>query len=183
MICHEFKGGIGTSSRSVSIDGSDYTVGALVQANYGSRSDLRVDGAAVGRRIGVDVVPSPWSEFDEAGSIIVIVATDAPLLPVQCRRLARRATVGLARVGGVGHNGSGDLFLAFATGNRLPKDRPMRELRMLDHDHIDPLFDATADAVEESILNALCVAETMTGYQGNAAHELPTDGLRDMVVS
>jgi D-aminopeptidase len=91
--------------------------------------------------------------------------------------------VGLARVGGVGHNGSGDLFLAFATGNRLPKDRPMRELRMLDHDHIDPLFDATADAVEESILNALCVAETMTGYQGNAAHELPTDGLRDMVVS
>jgi D-aminopeptidase len=181
MICHEFKGGIGTSSRRVSIEGGDYTVGALVQANYGSRSDLRVDGAAVGRRIGVDVVPSPWTEFDGDGSIIVIVATDAPLLAVQCRRLARRATVGLARVGGVGHNGSGDLFLAFATGNRLPKDRPMRELLMLDHDHIDLLFDATADAVEESILNALCVAETMTGYQGATAYELPTEGLLDMV--
>ena len=123
MICHEFKGGIGTSSRLVPVADAHYTVGVLVQANYGSRADLRVDGVAVGRRIGPEVVPAPWPVERRSGSIIVVMATDAPLLPVQCRRVARRATVGLARVGGTGHNSSGDIFLAFATGNRLPADR------------------------------------------------------------
>ena len=115
MICHEFKGGIGTSSRVGTAAGVPFTVGVLVQANYGERSDLRVDGVPVGREIGVDVVPSPWDDPPDGGSIIIVIATDAPLLPIQCRRLAQRATVGLARVGGYGHESSGDIFLAFST--------------------------------------------------------------------
>lgn len=178
MICHGFKGGIGTSSRVVAIEGASYTLGALVQANYGRREHLRVNGAPVGRMIGPEVVPLPWGA-PSGGSIIVIVATDAPLLADQCRRLARRATVGLARVGGLGHNSSGDIFLAFATGNRLPRDHGgLRPVVMLPNDRIDPLFEATVDAVEEAILNALCAAETMTGFQGRTAYALPLDVLR-----
>ena len=113
-----------------------------------------------------------------AGSIIVVIATDAPLLPVQCKRLARRAATGLARAGGGGYNGSGDIFLAFATGNHLPQGEGLLDLKMLPHDQIDPLFVATADAVEEAILNALCAAETMTGYRGRTVHALPLDELQ-----
>src|SRR5512136_1399844 len=120
MICHDFKGGIGTSSRRVQLESGLFTVGALVQSNYGQRALLRVDGVPVGREIGLDRVPTPWGQPPASSSIIIVVATDAPLLADQCKRLARRATVGLARAGGVGHNGSGDLFLAFATGNHLP---------------------------------------------------------------
>ena len=176
MICHEFKGGIGTSSRLVGLGDDRFTVGALVQANYGSRRDLRVDGVPVGRRIGYDVVAAPWPQERSTGSIIVVIATDAPLLPVQCRRLAKRATVGLARVGGIGHNGSGDIFLAFSTANHLPAEPGgRRSIEMLPHPLIDPLFDAVADATEEAILNALCAAETMTGHNGRTAHALPLD--------
>ena len=183
MSCHGFKGGIGTSSRVVATKSGTYIVGALVQANYGARRDLRVNGVPVGLEIGPDKVPAretlPEPEPPgNAGSIIVVVATDAPLLPVQCKRLARRATTGLARVGGVGYNGSGDIFLAFATGNHLPKSEEPLELKMLPHAHMDDLFVATADAVEESILNALCAAETTTGYQGHRVHALPLDTLR-----
>ena len=120
MVCHEFKGGIGTSSRLAGTPSGEYIVGALVQANYGLRHLLRVDGVPVGRQIDAAHTPLPWPSPYSAGSIIVVIATDAPLLPVQCKRLARRATVGLARVGGVGHNGSGDIFLAFSTGNHVP---------------------------------------------------------------
>jgi len=125
------------------VSSGKYTVGALVQANYGDRSLLRVDGVPVGREIGPEHTPLPWTEPRSAGSIIIIVATDAPLLPVQCKRLARRATVGLARVGGVGHNGSGDIFLAFATGNHLPAQAqaPLK-LEMLPHQHLNAFFDA-----------------------------------------
>jgi D-aminopeptidase len=180
MICHGFKGGIGTSSRLAETKLGAYTVGALVQANYGARRDLRVDGVPVGREIGLDAVPGlrEAEPPDNAGSIIVVLATDAPLLPIQCKRLARRATVGLARVGGHGHNGSGDIFLAFATGNRLPKRERMIDLKMLPHDAIDPLFAAAAEAVEEAILNALCAAETITGYKGRTIHALPLDELQ-----
>jgi D-aminopeptidase len=178
MICHEFKGGIGTSSRVVDLAMDSYTVGVLVQANYGSRGDLRVDGVQVGRRIGYDRVPAPWPDQERDGSIIVVIATDAPLISDQCRRLARRATVGLARVGGIGHNGSGDLFLAFATGNPLPSEQPGHyRLTMLRHESLNPIFTAVADATEEAILNALCQAETMTGYKGRTAHALPLDEL------
>jgi D-aminopeptidase len=174
MICHEFKGGTGTASRAA----GGHTVGALVQANYGARRHLRVDGVAVGRAVGYDAVPAPWPDRRDGGSIVAVVATDAPLLPVQCTRLARRATVGLARVGGIGHNGSGDLFLAFATGNRLPGGAPGPDgLTMVPHPAMDPLFEAAAEAVEEAILNALVAAETMTGHDGRTAHALPHDAL------
>ncbi|MGH7154916.1 MAG: P1 family peptidase, partial [Acetobacteraceae bacterium] len=131
MICHEFKGGTGTASRVATVDGESYVVGALVQANYGSRELLRVDGVPVGRRIGRDIVPSARQSPVEAGSIIVVLATDAPLLPIQCQRLARRATTGLAWVGGIGANGSGDIFLAFATGNHVHHGEPVSTVRML----------------------------------------------------
>jgi D-aminopeptidase len=182
MICHEFKGGIGTSSRVVDLAMHTYTVGVLVQANYGSRQDLRIDGVPVGRAISYDRVPAPWPTHERDGSIIVIVATDAPLLSDQCRRLARRATVGLARVGGNGHNGSGDIFLSFATGNSLPAGQTAPyALRMLPHGMLDNLFRAVADATEEAILNALCAAETMTGFRGRTAHALPLDQVVEIV--
>jgi D-aminopeptidase len=178
MICHEFKGGIGTSSRVVSVGSSDYVVGALVQANYGARRDLRIDGVPVGRHIGLDVVPSAWAETDLRegdGSIIAVIATDAPLLADQCRRLARRAGLGLARAGGHAHNSSGDIFLAFATGNHLPVGTPIHSVRSLDHESMDPLLRAAADVVEEAILNALTGAETMFGHRNRVAYELPLD--------
>ena len=181
MICHEFKGGIGTASRRVEVDGGIYTVGALVQSNYGLRSELRIDGVPVGRLLGYDRVASPFQEPVE-GSIITIVATDAPLLPVQCRRLAQRTVVGLARVGGTGRNGSGDISLAFATGNHLPAPGAgPRHLQTLRHESLNSFFTAVADATEEGILNALCAAETMTGYRGRTAHALPTDLVADLV--
>lgn len=179
MNCHEFKGGIGTASRVATTGSGDFTVGVLVQTNYGLRGDLRVDGVPVGRMIGPDVVPLPWAKHASSSSIIVIIATDAPLLPTQCRRLAQRATTGLARVGGYGHNSSGDIFLAFATGNHLPAGRPgPYDLRMLPHEQIDPLFHGVAEATEEAILNALCAAETITGFQGRTSYALPHDLLR-----
>ena len=186
MICHEFKGGIGTSSRVVEAAGG-YVVGVLVQANYGRRERLRVDGVPVGQDIPADVVPLPDMPAGQpGGSIIALVATNAPFLPGQCERLAQRAGLGLARAGGVGENSSGDLFLCFATGNRgLPSgdvdaENPLTvPLEMLPNGHITPFFDAVVEATEEAILNALCAAETMTGHKGTVVHELPADLLVD----
>jgi len=182
MICHEFKGGIGTASRMVTTPSGSFTIGALVQANYGARRHLRVNGVPVGRLIDTEQVPSYRQRPKADGSIIIVVATDAPLLPHQCKRLAQRATVGLARVGGTGYNGSGDIFLAVATGNHLPvaATAPI-PLQTLPNPQMDPLFDATAEAVEESILNALCAAETMTGQQERTVYELPADRLQAII--
>lgn len=180
MICHGFKGGIGTSSRVADTPSGTYTVGALVQANYGQRHLLRLDGRPVGRELGPDLVPLPTepSPGDEQGSIIVLVATDAPLLADQCQRLARRATVGLARVGGTGGNGSGDLFLAFATANVVGRHADtIATVATLPAAHLSPLFDATAEAVEEAIWNALCTAETTTGHRGRVVHAIPHERL------
>jgi D-aminopeptidase len=191
MVCHGFKGGIGTASRRA----GDQIVGVLVQANYGRRDWLRIDGVPVGEAIPVTAVPSPYGEGDDddalpvlpppgSGSIIVIVATDAPLLPHQCERLAQRAGLGIARMGGTGAHSSGDLFLCFATGNRsLPKTtfradpRLAADIRVLNDFAIGPLFDATIEATEEAIVNALVAAETMTGRDGITAHALPHDRL------
>ncbi len=183
MICHGFKGGIGTASRVLPPAEGGWIVGALVQANYGQRALLRVDGAPVGRLIGPDEVPTPDMGVPPgAGSIIVVLATDAPLLPGQCRRLARRATIGLARAGGIGADSSGDIFLAFSTANRgLAAPREPGEsidVRMLPHEALTPLFEATAEATEEAIVNALCAADTMTGIDGHTAYALPLDRLR-----
>lgn len=174
MICHEFKGGIGTSSRIVSYLDQQYTVGVLVQSNYGSRHMLRVDGVPVGRELDFSKVQDPWTAPPKGGSIIVIIATDAPLLPIQCTRLAKRATVGLSRVGGTGNNGSGDIFLAFSTGNHAPTYKEgLLTLQMVPNDHLNTFFDAVAEATEEAILNALTAAETMVGWQGHSAQALP----------
>jgi D-aminopeptidase len=181
MICHEFKGGIGTSSRVVQSKSGTHTLGVLVQANYGRREDLRVDGVPIGRLIGEDEVPSAWDEPPNGGSIIVVAATDAPLIPLQCQRLAKRVAVGLGRVGGYGHDSSGDIFLAFATGNRLPPDGEPWEVDVLPMGEMDGLFHAVADATEESILNALCAGETTVGQKGRTAHALPVERLRELM--
>ncbi len=188
MICHEFKGGIGTASRRLADEDGGWTVGALVQANYGVRSALRVDGAPVGRVLTTERISSPLAilEAEElppgGGSIIVILATDAPLLPGQCERLAQRASIGLGRMGGGLDDGSGDLFLAFATGNRgIPRSGfPLRSsatisLRMVPSERMTPLFYAAAEATEEAILNALLTAGTVTGRDGITAHGLTPD--------
>jgi D-aminopeptidase len=181
MICHEFKGGTGTSSRVVSEGDVKYTVGALVQANYGARDLLRVDGVPVGREITTQVVPSHRGMPRESGSIIVILGTDAPLLPIQCQRLARRATTGLAWVGGIGANSSGDIFLAFSTANHVRQKQRVSDVRMIAPDAMTNLFRAAAEATEEAILNALTMAETMTGRDGHTAHALPLDRLIEVM--
>jgi D-aminopeptidase len=200
MICHEFKGGIGTASRMLGDGAGGWTVGVLVQANYGRRDLLRIDGVPVGQAIGLDEVPSPYGTAPERrrasdGSIIGIVATDAPLLPHQCQRVAKRFAIGLARVGGVGATTSGDLFLAFATGNRgmppgeadnvsIADERPgVLPLRGLADRALDPIFEATVEATEEAIVNALVGAETMTGRDGITAHRLPHDRLVAVLAS
>jgi D-aminopeptidase len=178
MICHGFKGGVGTASRRV----EEYVVGVLVQANYGRRDRFRVDGVPVGRLIG-DRIPVP-QRGKEGGSIIGIVATDAPLLPHQCDRLAQRAGLGIGRMGGTGEHSSGDLFLAFATGNRgLASGEREVPLRMLSDTEITPFYDAVIEGVEEAILNALLAAETMTGRNGNTAHALDAELLADALAT
>jgi D-aminopeptidase len=183
MTCHQFKGGIGTASRRLPAP-AGWTVGVLVQANYGRRGLLRVDGVPVGRLITGAEVPLPGAPPD-TGSIIVVVATDAPLLPHQCRRLAQRATIGLARIGGIGADSSGDIFLAFSTANRGlgPSSQTAGEqtVRLLPNEALTPLFEAAAEATEEAILNALCRATTMTGVAGRVAHALPLDRLREVM--
>jgi D-aminopeptidase len=186
MNCHEFKGGIGTSSRVLPPERGGWTAGVLVQANYGRRSLLQIDGVPVGREIPVEEVPSPWPRPRGDGSIIIVVATDAPLLPHQCKRLAQRATVGLARVGGNGDNSSGDLFLAFSTGNRglNPGDgvAPIA-VRAYPNSAISDLFEAVADATQEAIVNALCMATTMGGIAGRTSHALPLDRLQEAMLA
>jgi D-aminopeptidase len=170
MTCHEFKAGIGTASRKV----GRHVVGVLVQANYGARERFRVNGVAVGELIG-DRVPRPTSG-SETGSIIGIAATDAPLLPHQCDRLAQRIGLGVARMGGTAAHTSGDLFFAFATGNRgLGAAEGEVPLRMLADGEITPFYAAVIDATEEAILNALLAAETMRGRDGNTAHALSAE--------
>ncbi len=180
MICHEFKGGIGTSSRRV--EQADCIVGVLVQANHGRRERFRVMGLPVGERLTETRVPLPTSErtWPPSSSIIIVAATDAPLLPHQCDRLAARTAFGIARTGGVGENSSGDLAIAFATGNRgLLEQSPSISLAMLADELINHLFDAVIDATEEAIVNAVLQAETMTGHRGATATALDGDVLQE----
>ncbi len=178
MICHGFKGGIGTASRVTDLG----VVGVLVQANHGRRARLSIDGVPVGRELGPERIPLPPRPDVGDGSIIVLVATDAPLLPHQCDRLAQRAALGVARTGGAGENSSGDLMLAFATGNRIDgrASEPL-PVRMLPNERIDPLFYAAIEATEEAIVNALVAAETTTGRDGVTVHRLDHDALLDVM--
>jgi D-aminopeptidase len=187
MICHGFKGGIGTSSRVVAEEDGGFVVGVLVQANHGRRERLQVNGVRVGEAISASVVPLPGEPAGSpqgAGSIIGVVATDAPLIPTQCDRLAQRVGLGVARTGGVGEHWSGDLFFAFSTANRGIPSSDLSEttartvqLTMLSNTYVNALFDAVVEATEESILNALLAAESMTGRDGITAHALDPDRL------
>jgi L-aminopeptidase/D-esterase-like protein len=172
MVCHEFKGGIGTASR---VTGAGYTVGVLVQANYGLRGQLRIAGAPVGQEI-----PEGKIRKDEAGSILVIIATDAPVLPHQLKRLARRPSLALGRMGSVSGDGSGDLFLAFSTANAVPEEsKKPGTVQLLASDDMSPLFAAVVQATEEAIVNALVAGRTMTGRDGHVIVGLPHDRLRE----
>ncbi|MFT5483039.1 MAG: D-aminopeptidase [Halieaceae bacterium] len=178
MSCHQFKCGTGTASRILQVDGHDYTIGVLVQANYGMRDTLTISGVPVGKEI-TDLMPEYHSQNQEYGSIIVVVATDAPLLPHQLKRLARRVPMGIAKVGGYAGNGSGDIFIAFSTANpRIGIRTGLPTAQMLPNDQISPLFLATIQATEEAIVNALVAATTMTGIQGNTKHAIPHDRLK-----
>ena len=178
MVCNSFKGGIGSSSRIV----GDYTIGVLVQCNYGRRPDLLIAGVPVGQELldwtpeGTDAGSGGASEFDGLGSIIVVVATDAPLLPHQLKRLARRAPIGIGRMGGYGMNGSGDIFIAFSTANDGAWNRGENStVEMMSNDAMSLLFRATAQATEEAITNAMVAGRTMVGRDGNMVPGLPHD--------
>jgi D-aminopeptidase len=184
MICYGFKGGIGTSSRKLAAGQGGYTVGVLVQCNCGSRRQLRIGGIPVGAELTGDApragAPSPYR--DDVGSIIIVVATDAPLLPHQVQRLARRATMGLARTGSTSGNGSGDIFIAFSTANpQAAGARGPVNVAMLPNDSLNPVFEATVQATEEAIVNAMVGAETMSGANGSRVAALPHDQLRDLL--
>jgi L-aminopeptidase/D-esterase-like protein len=175
MICYEFKGGMGTASRVLSGKRGGHTVGVLVQCNCGLRSQLTVAGVPVGKEIREGEL---WKR--ESGSILIFVATDAPLLPHQLKRLARRASLGLARTGSISGNGSGDLFLAFSTANpKVWGAKGASRLEMLSNDAMDALFDAAVQATEEAIVNAMVAGKTMSGAEGRRALGLPHDGLRE----
>ena len=177
MICDEFKGGIGTASRVVKIAEGSYTVGVLVQCNYGRRNELRIAGIPVGREL-----PGRTVYSDDTGSIIVVVATDAPLLPPQLKRLAKRVSLGLGRTGSYAGNGSGDIFIAFSTANpHAGDDKGLRTLTMVPNDSLDPIFLGTVQATEEAIINAMVAADTMTGINGHTVMALPHKDLQDVL--
>ena len=180
MICNGFKGGIGTSSRKLDEKAGGYTVGVLVQCNYGTKDNLRIAGIPVGREIaGDDPYASTSFANDDHGSIIVVVATDAPLVAHQVKRLARRVSLGLGRNGSTSGNGSGDIFIAFSTANSgsAATDHVV-DLKMLPNDKLGPVFAATVQATEEAIINAMVAAETMTGIEDHKVIALPHDKLR-----
>ena len=178
MICYGWKGGIGTSSRQFVQRGRTYNVGVLVQANHGLRKQLLVAGVSVGRELSEAAIPGRR----KLGSIIIVVATDAPLLPHQLKRIARRASLGLARTGSTSGNGSGDLFIAFSTVRaERANNEPYAKVQILSNDDISAFFDATVQATEEAIINTLVAAETMTGIDGHRVDRLPHEQLKDVL--
>ena len=192
MVCNRFKGGIGTASRRLGTGDGGYTVGVLVQCNYGARAPLRIAGVPVGREI-TDLMPcrepcsGARSQADpriaqDLGSIIIVVATDAPLLPHQLKRIAKRAALGVGRLGGLAANSSGDIFIAFSTANRgASRDSGLARVSMVSNEQITPLFEATVQATEEAIVNAMVAARTMTGADDLTVYALPHDRLRDIL--
>jgi D-aminopeptidase len=183
MVCNEFKGGIGTSSRKFEIKGASYTVGVLVQCNYGVRPNLRIAGVPVGREIPESAAYSSASLGQvDRGSIIVVVATDVPLISHQLKRLARRVSLGLGRNGSISGNGSGDIFIAFSTANSgAAAADHLVDLKMLPNDLVEPVFASTVQATEEAVINAMVAAETMTGIENHKVIALPHDKLREVL--
>jgi L-aminopeptidase/D-esterase-like protein len=177
MICNEFKGGIGSASRVLDAKQGGYSVGVLVQCNYGDREQLRIAGVPVGREIPDHPV---WK--NDTGSIIIVVATDAPLIPTQLKRIARRASLGLGRNGSYSGDGSGDIFVAFSTANAgAANPKGIHNLKMLPNDRLNPIFLATVQATEEAVINAMVAAETMTGINDHTVIALPHDKLREVL--
>jgi L-aminopeptidase/D-esterase-like protein len=180
MICYQFKCGTGTASRKIDAQTGGYTVGVLVQANHGLRGELRIAGVPVGAEIPAP--PPRRAPEPELGSIIIVVATDAPLLPHQLERIARRASLGLARTGATSGNGSGDIFIAFSSANaKAGAAQGVTEVQMLPNDRLNPLFAATVQATEEAIVNALVAGETMRGANDRVIQALPHDALRELL--
>ncbi len=178
MMCLGFKGGTGTASRVVTIEGATYTLGVLVQANFGAKQNLTIAGVPVGQELkdtlNYELKAAPSYRKEGDGSIIVVVATDAPLLPHQLKRITARVPIGVGKVGGLGENGSGDIFIAFSTANQNAFSRKeTKQVEQISNDQINPLFEATVQAVEEAILNAMVAADTMEGINGNKAYALP----------
>jgi D-aminopeptidase len=177
MVCYGFKGGIGTSSRKVFVAPDSYIVGVLMQANFGGRNQLRMGGLPMNEELSATPAPAK-----ESGSVIVVVATDAPLLPHQIKRLARRVSMGLARTGSTAGNSSGDIFIAFSTANsKAAQPGGLAALTMLPNDRMDPLFEAVVQATEESVINALVAGETMVGRDDNKVLGLPHDRVREIL--
>jgi D-aminopeptidase len=184
MVCYGFKGGIGTSSRRLPAAQGGYTVGVLVQCNCGSRRQLRVGGVPVGAEISNNMPVAGARQLyrEDTGSIIIVVATNAPILPHQAKRLARRATLGLGRTGSVSGDGSGDIFIAFSTANAgAAGAKGSAAVQMLPNNELNPVFEAVVQATEEAIVNAMVGAETMTGIDGHKVYALPHDGLREVL--
>jgi L-aminopeptidase/D-esterase-like protein len=192
MVCYGFKGGTGTASRVVSAAEGGYTVGVLVQCNCGRRPQLTIAGVPVGKeipegvpyaKVGSPIPSPPGSEIQgDVGSIIIVVATDAPLLPHQLKRMARRAALGLARTGSTSGNGSGDIFIAFSTANAHADAEPgPNTVKVVSNERISPLFSATVEATEEAIVNAMVGAKTMTGIDGHTVNALPHEKLTEVV--
>ena len=177
MICNEFKGGIGTASRVLDAKSGGYTVGVLVQCNYGQRDQLRIAGVPVGKEI-----PEHPAKGEDVGSIIIVVATDAPVIPTELKRIARKASLGLGRNGSYSGDSSGDIFIAFSTANPgAVGSKGVQDLKMLPNDQLDPIFLATVQATEEAIVNAMVAAETMTGINDRTVIALPHDKLREVL--
>ncbi len=183
MICHEFKCGTGTASRRVVVGAVTYTLGVLVQANHGVRDTLRIAGVPVGQELREHRVHTDGTlTATDTGSIIIVVATDAPLLPHQLKRIARRAALGIARNGSYAGNGSGDIFVAFSTANAAAaRDRTLNEAQFLGNDALDPLFRGTVEAVEEAVINAMVAARDLKGQQGHYAIAIPQAALKDVL--
>jgi L-aminopeptidase/D-esterase-like protein len=177
MVCNEFKGGIGTSSRKLAAKDGGYTVGVLVQCNYGSRDELRIAGVPVGREIQEGKIRD-----GDVGSIIIVVATDAPLIPTQLKRVAKKVSLGLGRDGSYSGNGSGDIFIAFSTANQgASSSKQIKNVAMFPNEQLDPIFLATVRATEEAIINAMVAAETMTGVNDRKVMALPHQELREVL--
>lgn len=183
MRCHGFKCGMGTSSRVFDIDGENYTVGVLVQANYGDKKNLRISGLPIGEMLSAEnTALNAYNPLNGDGSIIIVVATDAPLLPHQLKRVAKRASLGLARVGSIARNGSGDIFIAFSTANLINSSKKISQgIFMLQNDHINPVFQATVEATEEAIINALIAGEDMKGHLGRFVGAIDHQVLKDIL--
>ena len=180
MVCFEFKGGIGTSSRKLAKEFGGYTVGVLVMSNFGRRPWLTIEGYPVGQRYPHPAYGDQPFPLPEQGSCIVVVATDAPLTSKQLDRIAQRGGLGLARVGSFAGNGSGDFIVAFSTGYRMPTQKsPTYNVELVTDFHLDPIFAATREATEEAVVNSLCMAETTTGLKGNTVEAMPYDWIAD----